>query len=117
MTLIFSKLTVSFTQTNFADGSNEILSINGATGSNTSIANLGGLTNGSTGSFTLGGVSYSYGVAVSGGIATLTFNSSSAITQAQAETLLTAFRYQNSSTNPTAGSNRVVFACGGRQRR
>ncbi|MGZ5070796.1 MAG: VCBS domain-containing protein, partial [Methylobacter sp.] len=103
--IYFSKLTVSFTQSNFADGSSEQLLINGAS---VTISGLGTLTtNSNLGSFTLGGVSYSYGVAISGGVATLSFNPTNAITKAQTETLLTALRYQNSSTNPTAGSSRV----------
>jgi len=103
----FSKLTVALTQSNFPDGSSEQLLINGATGTNTTIGNLAALTSASTGSFTLGGVTYTYSTAVSGGVATLSFRSTTALTQTQAETLLTALRYQNTSTNPTAGSSRV----------
>lgn len=103
--IYFSKLTVSYTQSNFTDGSNEQLKINGTA---TVISGLGTLaSNSNIGSFTVGGVTYSYGVAVSGGVATLTFTPGSVITRSQAESLLTALRYYNGSSNPTANSSRV----------
>jgi len=104
----YNRLTLSYTEANFADGTAESLIINGATGSNTTLSNLGGLTNGSSGSFTLGGLVYNYSVAVSGGVATITFTPTSAMTVAQADALLAAFRYNNTSSSPTQGSARVL---------
>ncbi|PLX90146.1 MAG: hypothetical protein C0614_01195, partial [Desulfuromonas sp.] len=104
---LFDRLAVSFTQSNFADGDKETLSLSGATGG--SFNNLQNLTAG-TGPFTLGGVGYTYTTTVSGGIATLSFalTSGADMNDTQAEALIDALRYQNTSDNPTESSSRVL---------
>ena len=104
----YDKLTLSFTQSNFADGANEQLVFNGASSGGT-ISHLAALTSSSSGSIVIGATTYAYTTAVSGGIATLTFTgaSNAELTQSQAEALLDAMRYQNTSENPTTGSSRV----------
>ena len=105
----FDKVTVAFDQSNFADGASESLIISGASLGGT-ISNLGGLTNGATGSFTLSSVVYDFSVAVAGSNATISFTGDSAaeLSTAEAEALLDALQYNNSSNNPTASSDRVL---------
>ena len=105
----FDKVTVAFTQANFADDASESLSINGATSGGT-ISNLKNLAGTDSGTFTLGGVVYDYSVAVSSGTATISFTGDSAaeLSTAQAEALLDALRYDNSDQDPTASSDRVL---------
>ena len=94
---------------NFADGASESLNINGASVGGT-ISNLGGLSNGDTGTFTLSSVVYDFSVAVASGTATISFtgDSGAELSTAEAEALLDALRYNNSSDNPTASSDRVL---------
>ena len=105
----FDKVTVAFSQANFADGASESLNINGASLGGT-ISNLGGLSNGDTGTFTLSSVVYDFSVAVGSGTATISFtgDSGAELSTAEAEALLDSLRYNNSSDNPTASSDRVL---------
>ena len=105
----FDKVTVAFDQANFADGASESLNINGASVGGT-ISNLGGLSNGDTGTFTLSSVVYDFSVAVAGSTATISFtgDSGAELSTAEAEALLDSLRYNNSSDNPTASSDRVL---------
>ena len=99
----FNKVTVSFDKTKFANAQ-EQLSIQGATSGGTFALNT--IAAGS-GTFDLGGVTYSYSIAVSGNNVAIDFSrSGTTLTAAQAEGLLEALRYSNSSENPTGGSNR-----------
>ena len=86
------------------------LSISGATVNGT-YSNLVGLTDGSTGTFTLNSVVYDYSIAVTSGIATIsiTGDSNGEISTAQAEALLDAVRYQNTSENPTESNERILY--------
>lgn len=102
----FSAISLSFSQENFSDGADEQLLISDPTGT-TTIDNLGGLSDGDSGSFTLGDISYTFSVTVDAGVATLLFTPESGITLAESETLVTALRYQNLSSDPTEGSDRV----------
>ena len=104
----FNKLTLSFSQSAFPNGSAEQLLVNGATSGGT--LTLGGLSDGTTNStVVLGGVTYNYSRVVASGTVTLTFtqNGVAAMPQANAEALLDALTYQNTSDDPTTGSNRV----------
>ncbi|PHV61736.1 cadherin-like domain-containing protein [Cyanobacterium aponinum] len=85
-----------FTVSNLSNGGNERLRINGTPFN---------LTNGTN--FTLSSGLYSGNVSVSGGIATVTINSSSGATSAQINALVDSIAYRNFSQDPTAG-NRVV---------
>ena len=71
---------------------------------------LGGLSNGDTGTFTLSSVVYDFSVAVGSGTATISFtgDSGAELSTAEAEALLDSLRYNNSSDNPTASSDRVL---------
>ncbi len=102
----FRKVSVSFAATNFGNA-NEILSIAGATGPNASIQ-LNGITT-TPGTFVLNGVTYDYTVTISSGTVTLAFtgDNNDPLSTAQAEALLDALRYSNSSENSTGGSSRV----------
>ncbi len=105
---LFNKLTLSFSQAAFPDGSAEQLVATGASSGGT--LSLGGLTNGTTtGSLVLSGVTYSYTQTVASGTVSLAFTGSGGTTlsAAQIESLLNALKYQNTSENPTAGSSRV----------
>ena len=84
------------TVTNLADGSNELLRVDG-----TDIA----LTNGTSGTSS-GGNSVGYSVSVAGSTATVTLTGS--WTTAATQTLVDNLSYRNTSENPTTASNRVV---------
>ena len=91
----FDKVTVAFSQANFADGASESLNINGASLGGT-ISNLGGLSNGDTGTFTLSSVVYDFSVAVGSGTATISFtgDSGAELSTAEAEALLDSLPVQ-----------------------
>ncbi len=78
------------------DGNNEKLNFDG-----TDV----GLTNANSGTTISNGVSYS--VAVSAGVATVTFNKVAGVSPSVAKTILSNLGYLNSSDNPTSG-NRVI---------
>lgn len=99
----FNKVTVSFTQSNIANA-NEQLQIGGTTIRLDNIAANATLT-----TFTYNNVTYSYTVAISSGVVTLDFKDSTGtgtLTSVQAEALLDALKYSNTSDDP-AGSPRV----------
>jgi hypothetical protein len=91
---------LTMTVTNVADGSNEILNVDG-----TDIA----LTNGNSGSTSTNTMNYS--VSVSAGTATVTVSKVAGITGAATQTLVDGMTYRNTSDTPNT-SNRVVTLTG-----
>ncbi len=96
------RLTYDNTAANLPDGAIETLFVNGATaGIATHILNF---ASGSTSSVTVGGVAYTITKTVSGNINTIVFTNGSTFTLTQAEALLDALQYQNTSATSTNGS-------------
>ncbi|WP_051283782.1 FG-GAP-like repeat-containing protein, partial [Desulforegula conservatrix] len=85
----------TLTVTNVTDGASEGLLIDGTT-----VA----LTNGSSGTSATN--SFGYSVSVSGSTATITLTKTD--TSANWQTLVNGLKYQNTSSNPTIGSDRIV---------
>ena len=99
----------TFDASSFADGANESIIVDGATVGGT-FSNLGGLTNGTTATFTLNSVVYDASVTVNltNTTVTITGDGGSELASTSAEALLDAIRYNNTSSDPTTGSNRVL---------
>lgn len=98
------ELTITYANTaaNLPDGASETLFITGSTaGTATHALNFSG---NSTSSVTVGGVVYTITKTVSGSYNIISFTAASALTVAQAETLLDALQYSNSASLPTSGS-------------
>lgn len=98
-----NELKLSFATSDLKNGASEQLLVNGATSGGTialNFANAATIPN-----VVVGGVTYKVTATVSGGISTLSFtnNAGGTFTQAQAETLLDAFRYNNAAATPTPG--------------
>ena len=99
----FNNVKVSISSNQIADGSSEQLVISGSTialnfSNGTSISNL-----------TVGGVTYQVAASVASGTSTLTFSKSGGgtVSLTQAQSLVEALQYQNSSANPTTSASRV----------
>lgn len=96
-------LKISFTTAQIADGSNEMLIINGATSGGTIALNF---TNGqSITNVVLGGVTYAVTATVVSGTSTLVFTKSGGgtLTLAQVEALVDALQYRNALSSATKG--------------
>lgn len=102
----FANVTVTIAQAQVLDGSSEELLVRGATAGGT--LTLGGAA-AASGSVTLDGFAYSYERSVASGNLTFVFKgpSGAALTTAQAESLLDALTYQNTSDNPTVSGTRL----------
>jgi Ca2+-binding RTX toxin-like protein len=87
---------ITLTVENLADGSDEILGIDG-----TNVA----LVDGETGTTSANGISYS--IAVVGGVATITLSMSAGISSAAAEALIDGLTYANTSQDPGT-ADRIV---------
>jgi len=88
--------TLVLTVSNVADGSNEVLNVDGSALALTNGNSLTTATNGMTAS-----------VSVSAGTATVTISKTAGISTAAAQTLVNGLTYQNNSSNPST-ANRVV---------
>lgn len=97
-----TQLTVSFPTTDIVNGANEQILVNGATSGGTIALNASPAANTT---LTLGGVIYAVTGTLAGTTRTLTFaRSTGTFVLADAEALLDALRYNNTSTLPTPGS-------------
>lgn len=88
---------LTLTVNNLADGSNEILKLDGS-----AVA----LTDGNNGSTATNGMTYS--VSVAGSTATVTVSKTDGISSNAMQTLVFSMKYQNASENPNTASGRTV---------
>jgi VCBS repeat-containing protein len=102
----FANVTVTIAEAQVLDGISEALLVRGATAGGT--LTLGDFT-AASGSVTLGGLAYSYERSATSSNLTFVFKgpSGAVLTTAQAESLLDALSYQNTSDNPTVSGTRV----------
>jgi large repetitive protein len=102
----FANLKLAVTSAEIVNGSAEQLMINGATSGGTIVLNF--VNAAAIANVVLGGVTYAVAATVSGGESTLTFTKfgGGTLSAAEAEALLDALRYNNTSDTPTAG-NRI----------
>jgi VCBS repeat-containing protein len=101
----FANVTVTLAQAQVLDGASEELVVRGATAGGTLTLGESSVTSGSV---SLGGLSYTYDRSVASGNVIFVFKgpAGAALTTAQAEGLLDALAYRNTSENPTVTGNR-----------
>ena len=103
----YNSVQISVTTAEILDGSSEKLVINRASSGGTIDLNFS--DGDSISDVVLSGVTYSVTASVTGGESTLTFakDGGGTLTDAQAEALLSALEYKNTSDNPSTSGNRV----------
>ena len=103
----YNSVQISVTTAEILDGSSEKLVINSALSGGTIDLNFD--DGDSISDVSLNGVTYSVTASVTGGESTLTFakDGGGTLTDAQAEALLNALEYKNTSDNPSTSGNRV----------